>query len=93
MWRPILVYSVRVFFKVEQIWVVSDGSYRWIVSMSSAWLTTKLDRLRPRTVGTGAEELASNSDKSSTSSSSSGKKQMMTIWNKPQKKKKPRHEV
>ena len=42
--------------------------------MSSTWLTTKLDRLRPRTVGTGAKELVSNSDKSSTSSSSSGKK-------------------
>jgi hypothetical protein len=37
-------------------------------------LTPKLDRLRPRTVGAGAKELASNSHKSSTSSSSSEKK-------------------
>jgi len=37
-------------------------------------LTPKLDRLRPRTVGTGAKELASSSHKSSTSSSLSGKK-------------------
>ncbi len=42
--------------------------------MSSTWLKPKLARLRPRTVGTSAKELASNSHKSSTSSSSSGKK-------------------
>ncbi len=66
--------------------------------MSSTWLTTKLDRLRPRTVGTGAKELASNSGKSSTSSSSSGKKRKENETDddhmkQTPKKKKPRHEV
>jgi hypothetical protein len=37
-------------------------------------ITPKLDRLRPRTVGAGAKESASNSHTSSTSSSSNGKK-------------------
>jgi hypothetical protein len=36
-------------------------------------LTSKLDYLRPRTVGAIAKQLASNSDKSSTRSSSGGK--------------------
>ncbi|CAF4825447.1 unnamed protein product [Rotaria sp. Silwood1] len=38
-------------------------------------LTPKLDRLRPRTVGVGAKQLAGNSHKPSNSSSSDGKKQ------------------
>jgi hypothetical protein len=37
-------------------------------------LKPKLGRLRPRTVGAGTKELASNSHKSSASSSSSEKK-------------------
>ncbi|CAF1336001.1 unnamed protein product [Didymodactylos carnosus] len=37
-------------------------------------LTPKLNRLRPRTVGVGAKQLAGNSQKSSTSSSLVGKK-------------------
>jgi hypothetical protein len=42
--------------------------------MRSTRFTPKLDCLCPRTLGTGAKELASNPHKSSTSSSSSGKK-------------------
>ncbi len=66
--------------------------------MSIKWLTTKLDRLRPKTVGTGVKELASNSGKSSTSSSSNGKKRKENEteddnMKQTPNKKKPRHEV
>ncbi len=60
-------------------------------------LTPKLDRLSPRTVGAGGNELASNSHKSSTSSSSSGKKRKDETDDENMqqipKKKKPRHAV
>jgi len=64
--------------------------------MRSARLTPKLDCLCPRTLGTGAKELASNPHKSSTSSSSSGKKRKEDEIDDDnmkqfQKKKKTRH--
>ncbi len=61
-------------------------------------LTPKLDRLRPRTVGAGAKELAPNSHKSSISISSGGKKRKQDgkdddNMKEIPKKKKPRHAI
>ena len=64
--------------------------------VKSTRLTPRLDRLRPRTVGAGAKDLAINSNKSSISSSSSEKKRKENETDddnmeQKEKKKKPRH--